>query len=407
MLVSTNDKATVTNSLDSLFEQQNKSNGVLPYAGYPFPRIYSATYHLHNLIGAAEIYLYEGDLEWISSKWEQWKFGMNYSLSTVDGTGLMNVSSSADWLRFGMGGHNIEANAILYHTLNYGVMLAESLNDSSVMATYTDYLTNIKAAANDLLWDSDAGLYRDNETTTLHPQDGNSWAILSNLTDSSSKATSISSALISRWGLYGAPAPEAGTTVSPFVGGFELQAHALAGNTSALLGLCRLQWGFMLDDPRMTNSTFIEGYSTDGSLHYAPYTNDPRVSHAHGWSTGPTSALTFYVAGVQIVEAGGERWRIAPRLGGLGGVDAGFETVLGVFSARSMVGGNGCMEVDFETPVGTQGTVSIEKPRCRGKVVLTGASGEKLVVDVDDASSGHAEIGPIVGGVWRLRTECL
>ena len=61
----------------------------------------------------------------------------------------------------------------------------------------------------------------------------------------------------------------------------------------------------MLDDPRMTNSTFIEGYSTNGDLHYAPYTNDPRVSHAHGWSTGPTSALTFSVAGVQIVEAGG------------------------------------------------------------------------------------------------------
>ena len=35
---------------------------------------------------------------------EQWKFAMSYSLSTVDSTGLMNVSSSADWLRFGMGG---------------------------------------------------------------------------------------------------------------------------------------------------------------------------------------------------------------------------------------------------------------------------------------------------------------
>lgn len=39
----------------------------------------------------------------------------------------------------------------------------------------------------------------------------------------------------------------------------------------------RLQWGdFMLDDPRMTNSTFIEGYSADGSLHYAPYPDDAR-----------------------------------------------------------------------------------------------------------------------------------
>ena len=47
----------------------------------------------------------------------------------------------------------------------------------------------------------------------------------------------------------------------------------------------------MLDDPRMTNSTFVEGYSATGELHYA-YTNDPRISHAHGWATGPTSSLT-------------------------------------------------------------------------------------------------------------------
>jgi hypothetical protein len=30
----------------------------------------------------------------------------------------------------------------------------------------------------------------------------------------------------------------------------------------------------MLDDLRMTNSTFIEGYTTNGSLHYAPYINE-------------------------------------------------------------------------------------------------------------------------------------
>lgn len=57
MLTSTNDKITVTNSLDSLFERQNTTTGMMPYAGVPFPLIYSATYHLHNLIGAAQIYI--------------------------------------------------------------------------------------------------------------------------------------------------------------------------------------------------------------------------------------------------------------------------------------------------------------------------------------------------------------
>lgn len=55
----------------------------------------------------------------------------------------------------------------------------------------------------------------------------------------------------------------------------------------------RIMWGtFMLDDPRMTNSTFIEGYSSDGTLHYPPYPDDSYISYAHGWATGPTQALT-------------------------------------------------------------------------------------------------------------------
>ncbi|KAG9241134.1 hypothetical protein BJ878DRAFT_396192, partial [Calycina marina] len=62
----------------------------------------------------------------------------------------------------------------------------------------------------------------------------------------------------------------------------------------------RLQWGFMLNDPRMTNSTFVEGYATSGELKYAPYANDARISHVHGWSTAPTSLLSFYVAGLHL-----------------------------------------------------------------------------------------------------------
>jgi hypothetical protein len=38
----------------------------------------------------------------------------------------------------------------------------------------------------------------------------------------------------------------------------------------------------MLDDPRMTNSTFIEGYASTGELHYVPYKDDPTISFSHG-----------------------------------------------------------------------------------------------------------------------------
>lgn len=66
----------------------------------------------------------------------------------------------------------------------------------------------------------------------------------------------------------------------------------VVNNTDVALELLRRQWGFMINDPRMTNSTFIEGYSANGVLHYPPYRSDPRISHAHGWATGPTFTLT-------------------------------------------------------------------------------------------------------------------
>lgn len=115
----------------------------------------------------------------------------------------------------------------------------------------------------------------------------------------------------------------------------------------------------MLDDPRMTNSTFIEGYSTNGDLHYAPYSNDPRISHAHGWATGPTSTLTFFGAGLQVTSAAGKTWRIEPQLGGLRDIEAGYQTNVGSFSSHAMALEGGGLNVTFSTPQGTSGTVRL------------------------------------------------
>ncbi|KAG9571725.1 bacterial alpha-L-rhamnosidase domain-containing protein, partial [Aureobasidium melanogenum] len=199
LFVSTSDDAAITNSIDNLFSLQNTS-GKLPYAGYPFKQdTYSATYHLYNLIGVSDYYKFTDDLEYVRNKWNAWKLGLNFSLGFIDETGLMNVTSPDDWLRFGQGGHNIEANAILYFTINEGLILAAALNDSSVKSSWEAYASGIKASANKLLWNATAGLYHDNETTTLMPQDGNSFAVLANLTNNATQASAISNALRARW----------------------------------------------------------------------------------------------------------------------------------------------------------------------------------------------------------------
>lgn len=441
----------IKNSVESLFLLQTPE-GILPYVGVPFRDIInqtSFTYHLHNLIGAYNYYWFTGDQAWLQTYWDQFKRGLAWSLSNVDSSGLMNVTASADWLRAGMGGHNIEANAILYYTLNLGVQLGGVLGDDAAVSNYSGAAAGIKEAANTLLWyvsvygclhcvllptgplmcgiwrnaniakrDEGLGLYKDNEGTTLTPQDGNSFAgmkshwlrrndnkpftntliVLGNMTESDAQKASIISKLQSRWGTYGAPAPEVNSTpatISPFATGFELEAHLVGGNAAGALDLMRLQWGFMLDDPRMTNSTFIEGYAADGGLVYAPYRNDPRVSHAHGWSTAPTSLLSRYVAGIHLTAALGQTWRIAPQPGGLSTVSSGMSTTLGSFAVDVAADSGGAItSFSFEAPAGTTGDVVLP-PGTEGS--LTSDTGGSV------ALSGGIATG-VSGGKWTYST---
>ncbi|EIN13193.1 Six-hairpin glycosidase [Punctularia strigosozonata HHB-11173 SS5] len=409
IVTSTNDLVSIQNSLNSLFAVQDKTSGQLPYAGQPFPLMLSQTYHMYTLIGVANYYFYSNDIEYIVNMWDDVKLAVDFALSFVDDSGLMDVTSPNDWLRYGMGGHNIEANAILYHTLNQLSSVAAILNESSLVASWAQTASTLKSSANTLLWDHSAGMYRDNETTTLHPQDGNAWAVVANLTLSATQSRSISSNLAARWTAYGAPAPEAADAISPFISGFELQAHVLAGNVSAALDLMRLQWGFMLDDPRMTNSTFIEGYSTTGALHYAPYSLDARISHAHGWATGPTSTLTFLIAGIQLTSAGGKTWLIKPGLGDLARAEAGFVTSLGSFSVNNTRDADtGAFSVAFETPEETSGALSVEYPDCDGTLTLSRSGQERLVLNVkkDDAPEGRIELDGLDGGSWQAVFTC-
>lgn len=404
--VSTNDMDSIENGLNSLLLLQN-SSGALPYAGVPFAKLglgFSFTYHLYSLIDIHDYYLYTGNTAYLEKNWQAFKLGLNFSLSFIDSTGLQHVTTPNDWLRFGMGGHNIEANAILYYTLGLGLKLAGILKDTSVTSSYTKAMSGIKTAANDRLWDASMNLYRDNDTTpltSLHPQDGNCWAIISGLTDSMAQSVNISEALKARWGPYGAPAPEAGKTISPFISGFELQAHYLAGQPQYAVQLMKLMWAdFMLDDPRMTNSTFIEGYSTNGDLHYAPYTNDPRISHAHGWATGPTSTLTFHAAGLQITGAAGSSWAVMPSLGGLTEIEAGYQTKLGDFSVKVSAGSAGGMSIQFSTPKGTTGVLSVPYPAAGGTLTVKNSSGKTgdVVLTMAAGGSGRVQVDDLPGG---------
>jgi len=191
------------------------------------------------------------------------------------------------------------------------------------------------------------------------------------------RAERVSTYLTSNWTPIGPVNPELSanvSTISPFITSIELEAHFKNGHPERALELIRSAWGWYLNNPNGTQSTVPEGYLADGTWGYRGdrgYRNDPSyVSHAHGWSSGPTSTLTEYLVGLRVVEPMGRKWEFKPASSGeVERAEAGFVTALGRFSA-AFERANGTVVVRWDTPEGTEGWVQL--PGQPGAVVKGG-----------------------------------
>ena len=188
--------------------------------------------------------MYSGDIEWLQSIWSNYTRAVAYLEGKVDSSGLVNITGLRDWARLGGGGHNAEGNAIYYKVgydllvtilraqihkvVTNSVELAGYLNQTSQASAWARNATIFKTTFNDAFWLESAGMYRDNTTTTLCPQDANSFAILFNLTTTDAQANSISGGLEQNWNDLGSIAPELPDNISPFIGGFEVSFRKLS-----------------------------------------------------------------------------------------------------------------------------------------------------------------------------------
>ena len=109
------------------------------------------------------------------------------------------------------------------------------MNDTDLASEYAANASTLKSTFNDVFWLADRGLYRDNDTTTFCAQDGNSVAVVFNLTESAEQASAISDGLTENWSVYGSIAPELPDTIAPFVGGFEVCSCCFRGMALMLM----------------------------------------------------------------------------------------------------------------------------------------------------------------------------
>jgi len=387
----------VKNSLQVQFDGQ-QSTGEFPMVGPPINFFGSDTYHLSTIIGVHAYVLHTGDTAFLSANWAGFQKAMAFIIAKIDSTGMLDVTGTADWGRFEQGGHNTEANMLMYGALDTASTVATWANDPSLSSTWASLAATLKSAVNSPLnnWDTSVGAFKDSDTNgNVHPEDGNSMALLFGVANAS-HVDSISTQLITNWGPIGANCPELPGNVVGFVESFEVKGHLAANQATRALDLMRLSWGWYLNNPYGTNSTTPEGYLIDGSFGYrstSGYQNSPSyVSHAHGWTTGPTDALTSYVVGIKLTGLAGSTWTVSPQFGDLTHAEGGFTTPLGKFFASwTLVSGG--YTLSYSAPAGTTGTL-----------ILPGVTGNSTVVmdEIHQPTKRSNSNGPLANGVYPL-----
>ena len=157
---------------------------------------------------------------------------------------------------------------------------------------------------------------------------------------------------------------------STFYGYYMLEAMAKAGNYQGAMDIISEYWGAMLD---LGATTFWEDFNIDwmenaaridelvpedkvdvhssyGGYCYVGF----RHSFCHGWASGPTSWLSRYVLGVQVLEPGCRKVKIEPHLGNLNRVEGSFPTPQGVIRIKHEKGADGKIRSDIQAPDGVE-----------------------------------------------------
>ncbi|KAL2833477.1 Six-hairpin glycosidase-like protein [Aspergillus pseudoustus] len=365
--VSTGDLESAKNAITVIFENQ-AADGQFPKAGPPNAILKSDTYHLWHLVGTYNYLLYSGDEEFVANYWPRFAKGLNRTLSLLSSSGIVNVTGDQDWGRFTYDTERASASMLLYRALTGGADIATWLPESAQSAQwapfYLEQAEKLKEAIMTQLWDEEVGAFRDSPASSLHPQDANSLALAYGIVDpDSKKAQQISDYLVSNWTPIGPSCPELPGNVSPFISSIELDGHFRAGRPDRALQLIRDLWGWYLNHENGTQSTTVEGFTTNGTWLYRRergYTKgSPYLSHSHGWSTGPTSTLTEHMLGLRVTKPAGEEWLLQPAsFTELDSFQGGFVTTRGRFSAKVRVGKK-YVRVEWNTPKGTRGLIAL------------------------------------------------
>lgn len=359
---------------------------------------YSASYSMYFVADVAAYYDYTGDLAFVRREWPVIQRELAWNASNTDpGTGLLttNGATGADWDYYdgAKTGAVTEFNALCYHDLTVAGQLAGALGQRPEAAGYLRQAAALRTAINASLYDPATGVY-DISTVKRGPlaQDANVAAVLYGVAPRDRDAQILAS-LKQLWIPLGSEpfSPSAGysTLVSPYISGFDVQARLSAGDTADALRLIRNEWGPMVTPGPQYTGAFWENFTPSGP---AP---NGSTSLAHGWSSGPTSALTEYVLGVRPASPGYATWTVQPQPGNLAWAQGQVPTPHGPISVSwSRDVRTGTLTMDVRAPRGTSGTVAVP---------VSGAA--SVLVDGAAAWTGPHAVAGSPAAAWEASSQ--
>lgn len=357
---------------------------------------YSASYSMYFVANLATYYHYTGDLAFVREEWPVVQRELAWNAQQVDSQGLFetNTKDGNNWHYDDQTGAQTYYNALYYRILNDGTGLADALGDRLASENYRRQATNVQNAVNRSLFNPATGVY-DISTTQRGwvAQDANTFAVEYGIAPAD-RRPGILRAMAKALGTphgnlsVSSPAPSGyHQIIGPFMGSYELWARFAAGDTAGAFDLLHREWAQMTTvDP---GDVLWEVMGPDGSVH-TPGINhggDGVTSLAHGWSTGPTSALSRYVLGIAPTAPGYRTWEVVPQPGSLAWAEGRAPTPRGPLTVTwDHRSGPGGFAMTVTPPPATAGTIAVP---LFGKTAVVQVNGRL----VWDGASFHAAPG--------------
>jgi len=374
-------------------------NGELPGVYLPCCSFQSGwgTYALFDVANYYDYYLYTGSHAFLTKWWPAIKGDLAWAHSLVGTDNLIHLPGQygGSW-GYGASGRIAFMNALYVWVLRMAVRAATVQGDTSLAASYTAQAAVTSSAINSTSWNASAGAYQVSPSDSAIPQDANAMAVVAGVASGAraqQALTYLRTHMATRYGTetINVAGNVVAQYVSPFITYYQLLGELdlnTAAATDAAVGALERTWGYMLNSPVGTASTFWEGISLNGYPEMGSYT-----SLSHGWAAGVVPLLTNQVLGVVPTGGGLSTFSVLPHpAGSLHWAEGRVPTPQGPVIAawRSGPAGQstaGHFQLQVEAPAGTTFTAGV--PAAAGASVW--AKGRLVWSNGHAAASGVVE----------------